>query len=193
MQNKNEKLSFGRKIFWDRYKLLKLGQVMSSQSQLFDCFIAFLKKMTKIQNPPHPKNLLSVKQFSWLNKKVHKTYRNRMSTQHSAELSCPSWRLPVGTPKLCAECYATLKSPWWQGKVLLSRPCRLSFIGNKLALIPSHWRSNNCPLWRAGYTWGTGKENQKQGDKNSWRTAFCFMNSNNSIHFPIVCQGRGSQ
>lgn len=117
--------------------------------------------MTKIQSPPPPKNLLSVKQFSRLNKKVHKTYRNRMSTQHSGKLSCPSWRLPVETLKLCAECYATLKSPWWQGKVLLLRPCRLSFIGNKLALIPSHLHSNSCPLCRAGYTWGTGKENQK--------------------------------
>lgn len=161
MQNKNEKLSFGRKIFGDRYKLLKLGQVMSSQSQLLDCFIAFLKNDKNTKSPP-PKNLLSVKQFSRLNKKVHKTYRNRMSTQHSGKLSCPSWRLPVETLKLCAECYATLKSPWWQGKVLLSRPCRLSFIGNKLALVPSHLRSNSCPLCRAGYTWGTGKENQKQ-------------------------------
>lgn len=52
MQNKNEKLSFGRKIFGDRYKLLKLGQVMSSQSQLLDCFIAFLKNDKNTKSPP---------------------------------------------------------------------------------------------------------------------------------------------
>lgn len=51
---------------------------------------------------------------------------------------------------------ATRQSP-------VSRPCRrLHFIGHKLALIPSHVGSNSCPLCMEGYTWGTGKENQKQ-------------------------------